>query len=856
MHQLMGFGKERFPSLEDCRSAKVYPHWVNVRACLPISKITPEYPATPYPPELEALPDWMSHKPDKKHLPPPPRPNRGDSNPLPNWLTAIVLLIVCGVMFGWYRTLLRQREESAAPVRSVAAASGQSVVVTPEVLAKYRDLEVRHHEMDQTVWAKDLLAERHEEAFVELWDQLNHANEAFAVLRQFSFGELRLGTPKTEPDLPQGIHVLRLSEPAEKLSPTDFQTRLARWQEEGWGLENSEWRLRQFRPGSNSVPCTGLISFSANVLNAKSQTRALLRGDLAVTWPAVSHPDSSPTPLVIDAMNLEILSRQGDPVFHPLATLSVSPERDSFFVDPLIFYDLDGDGTSEVILACKNLVFWNEQGKFVSKPLCEHPPHLIYSGLIADFDGDGLADFLCADQEGLLLFAGNQQGRFPDAGKRVWRSPEPLRFVEVMTAGDINHDGSLDVWLAQYKAPHFKGQMPTPYYDANDGDPAYLLLNEGSGNFRDATIASGLAAKRNRRTYSASFADLDGDGHLDLVVISDFAGVDLYHNDGQGHFTDISDRALDERHLFGMAHTLADFDGDGRPDLLAIGMTSPAAERLDHLGLGPIEHPDFQKMRQKMSQGNRLYLSKDGLFSEASFSPQVARTGWSWGVSAFDYNNTRALALYIAAGHESKASVRDYEAQFWRHDIYAGSSANDQATEMFLGAEQTRRGDGSYGGYYQNQFFIRDPATGYREVGYLFGVSPLADSRNVVSDDFNGDGKMDLAFITVDPTFQHQKLRLFENRLKAAGNWIGFRLREEGAGFSPVGCRVTINTPAGRQVRWLVLGDSFRSQHAPVAHFGLGNLTEVDSVEIRWPNGQTRILKAPVINQYHAVKGR
>ena len=76
--------------------------------------------------------------------------------------------------------------------------------------------------------------------------------------------------------------------------------------------------------------------------------------------------------------------------------------------------------------------------------------------------------------------------------------------------------------------------MPVPHYDANDGVPAFLLLNDGHGFFTDVTGASGLEKKRWRRLFSASFADLDGDGRLDLVTASDFAGVDVYRNEGAG----------------------------------------------------------------------------------------------------------------------------------------------------------------------------------------------------------------------------------------------------------------------------------------------------------------------------------
>src|SRR2546426_12200818 len=127
--------------------------------------------------------------------------------------------------------------------------------------------------------------------------------------------------------------------------------------------------------------------------------------------------------------------------------------------------------------------------------------------------------------------------------------------------------------------------LPISYYDANDGNPAYLLLNDGHGNFTDATPAAGLEKKRRRRTYSASFVDLNDDGNLDLLVVSDFAGVDLYRNDGRGHFSDVTREWVAEPHAFGMAHALTDFNADGRLDILMIGMNSPVADRLEHLDL-------------------------------------------------------------------------------------------------------------------------------------------------------------------------------------------------------------------------------------------------------------------------------
>src|SRR5262245_39460532 len=94
----------------------------------------------------------------------------------------------------------------------------------------------------------------------------------------------------------------------------------------------------------------------------------------------------------------------------------------------------------------------------------------------------------------------------------------------------------------------------SPFYDSNNGEPGYLLQNDGRGNFKDITVEAGLGPKRFRLSYSASFVDLDQDRDLDLIVVSDFSGTDVYNNDGKGKFTDVTDKAIDNRSAFGMSH--------------------------------------------------------------------------------------------------------------------------------------------------------------------------------------------------------------------------------------------------------------------------------------------------------------
>src|SRR5439155_24255 len=248
--------------------------------------------------------------------------------------------------------------------------------------------------------------------------------------------------------------------------------------------------------------------------------------------------------------------------------------------------------------------------------------------------------------------------------------------------------------------------------------------------------------------------------------------------------------------------------------------------------------------------GNRLYLARPNRgFEQTALSDSLARSGWSWGCSAFDFDNDGFLDVYIANGLESKQSVRDYESEFWLHDIFVDERIDDVTATGYLMEKFSRtRGQGwSYGGYEKNRLYLNQRGESFVEIGHLAGVALEQDSRNVVADDLDGDGRVDLLVMTLEvwPEVK-QTLRVYKNKLEDGGHWIGFRFREQGAGKSPVGARVTLHYDGQAATRQIVTGDSHRSQHANTLHFGLGNADRVSAVEIQWPSGRTLSTNQPV----------
>ena len=702
---------------------------------------------------------------------------------------------------------------------------------------------------DSTIWSSEVRAGFYERPIIELWNNLRGKTNALSLLNGVPFQELTLPTFRKDPPMEHGLQPYHATAPPRTLKSEEWRRQLRDWISAGYELDQSEWRHTRFDP----TTLRSVFQVTAHVQNRPLQERYIIRGDLEIAWLPNQLAAPEPAAGMVNLTNAEILARVGAPIFSHV--LQITLNKPNSPIDPeLLVYDLDGDGYPEILLPTHNQIFWNQGGgRFrpdTIHPTLSTPPHC---SLLADFDGDGLVDLLCASPKGLELFRSIEDGGF--AGPQtIWTPPAPFNYAFAMTAADVDGDGDLDLWIAQYKQPYVAGQIPTPYFDANDGFPSYLLLNE-NGVLRDATESAGLGKKRFRRTYSASFVDLNSDAKPDLLVVSDFAGVDLYYNRGDGHFGDVTEK-LRETHAFGMSHSVADFDGDGRLDFLVVGMNSPAAQRLDYLRAAL---PGFEKdleYRGAMTFGNRLYLRRGDAFAQSLTQPALNHTGWAWGAAAFDFDNDEDPDIYITNGHKSRKSVEDYESRFWRHDIYLGNSAHDPAREAYFRAVATRiNHEGiSYGGYDKNRLLLNRSNGSFLEIGYLAGAALEEDSRNVVATDLDGDGRVDLLVITdeVWPA-PKQTLHVFRNVLSETNHWVGFRFPDRPNGISTIGTFIVLDG-SKVQIKQSITGDSFRSQQPNIFHFGAGKSNAISNATIHWPNGRKEVISKPQLNQYHVLK--
>lgn len=738
---------------------------------------------------------------------------------------------------------------------SKSSLAGETYDTVGKSLEQLKEQEAK---LDRELWSKEVLASQYSERITKLWDDLIAQSHSLEPLKALEFSKLTLPTSGEPVPLKWEVSLDSFSGAAQTFSRAQFAALLDKLSAEGFKLQQSEWHHSEFDQQGDKA--TSVYHVVLHALNIPSDTRHIIDADLKIEW-AAKPKNGVFVPEALTVTRVEKRTRQGQPPFDPPLPLLRSDNLArlggaSGEPHPLASYDYDLDGDTDVLVIGWNLLFRNNgQREFEPMRLLDKPAQNVTTSLIGDLTGDGIPDLLLgAVKQPLMLYQGLGAGKFLEEPSLI--QLDNLRLPYAITAGDVDQDGDLDLWVGQYRKPYEFGTMPKPFYDANDGWPSYLLLNDGDGRFTDGTQAAGLGAKRNRRVYSASLVDLDNDGDMDLLNVADFAGVDLFLNDGKGRFKDVTAERLPEARLFGMGHAVADFNQDGALDFFVTGMGSTTARRIQKMGLFREDRPEHDRMRMPMAYGNRLYLSgARGAFEEPSFKDKVARTGWSWGTVAEDFDLDGMVDIYVGNGNASGKSTQDYCTQFWRHDVYVNTEEkSEDLGRLFL--EHLRGvadGETSWNGYEHNAMLMNLGAQGFFNVGYLLGTGFEFDTRAVGADDHDGDGRVDLVLTSKGQVDEAVGVYLVRNTWPTENNWFGVVLREHTSGYSPFGAKVKVVVKGVTSVHQFVSGDSHQAQHSFSKVFGIGLAESVDSAEVVWPNGEVTKIPAPQINAYNSL---
>jgi hypothetical protein len=275
--------------------------------------------------------------------------------------------------------------------------------------------------------------------------------------------------------------------------------------------------------------------------------------------------------------------------------------------------------------------------------------------LVLDYDNDGDSDiFISAVGQQMLFENRSERGaklRFEDVSLEAGVAVPAIGFSAA--AGDINGDGRLDIYVASYNR---YGQItPDSWFRATNGTPNLLFVSQSDGTFREEATKWGVEDRR--WSYAAEFADVNGDGRLDLYVANDFGEKALYINRGDKFVDEAKERGvLDPGN--GMGVSFGDYNNDGRLDIHASNMSSTAGNRI----LSRIFPNQSAKdnVLKKLAAGNNLFENQgDGFYRDVTAEVGGFSGGWAWGGGFIDFDNDGWEDIYTPNGFISGKSMKD-----------------------------------------------------------------------------------------------------------------------------------------------------------------------------------------------------
>jgi hypothetical protein len=543
--------------------------------------------------------------------------------------------------------------------------------------------------------------------------------------------------------------------------------------------------------------------------------------------------------------------------------VSGSPQKNYILETPgsgCAFFDYDNDGWIDIYLVNgstfealqgtgsppRAALFHNEKnGKFTNVTLRAGVSNERWGqGVCAgDFDNDGWEDLYVTNYGRNRLYRNNGNGTFTDVAGKAGVALDT--WSTGCAFGDYDGDGKLDLFVAGYVAfdlkhlpppatpPELQPQEPSSVQRGAAGQAAassssanlsnatggtgasysagarecryrgervmcgprglpgagdHLFHNNGDGSFSDVSAAAGVSDPKGLYGFGVAWFDFDDDGFLDLLVANDSTPNYLYRNRGNGTFEDVSyasGAALNEngREQAHMGVAIGDYDNDGRDD---IHITNFADDT------------------------NVLYHNDDG----ANFSDVTVQAGLGeitlpflgWGTNFFDYDNDGWIDLFTANGH-----------------VYPGVDSAGWNTS-----------------YKQRALLFRNCKHRFAEIGASGGEGLYRprSARGSASGDFDNDGDIDLLINNIDGP----PALLRNQGGNSSGHWLELRLKGDLKQKCPrdaIGSVVFCTANGVRMRGEVASGRSHMSQSDMRVHFGLGAATRVDKLEVRWANGRS-----------------
>ena len=413
---------------------------------------------------------------------------------------------------------------------------------------------------------------------------------------------------------------------------------------------------------------------------------------------------------------------------------------------------------------------------------------------VGDYDNDGYEDLYVTAYGGNKLYHNNGDGTFTDVTEKAGVGGGGWSTSAAWV--DLDGDGLLDLVVLRYLQWDFndtwcgerkEGYRAYCHPDAFHPITQLVYHNDGHGHFTEISRKIGLAEPG--KGLGIALADYDGDGHIDIFIANDSMAEFLYHNKGDGTFEEValvSGVAVDgEGHTYaGMGVDFADYNNDGKPDLVVTDLAN---------------------------QMYALYRNNgDGTFTYDSYPSGIGRmtmTHSGWGIRFLDYDNDGWKDLLITQGHDL--------------DTIELTFPNLRYREPMLLARNTGKG------------FVDVSAN----AGAVFHQAWVG--RGLAIGDIDNDGRLDAVVTTNDgPAY------ILRNETSTQNHWLTLKLVGHKSNRDAIGAEVKVVTKIGAQFATVTTASSYLSSSDKRIHFGLGAETVAETIEIHWPSGTVQTLKA------------
>lgn len=503
--------------------------------------------------------------------------------------------------------------------------------------------------------------------------------------------------------------------------------------------------------------------------------------------------------------------------------------------------DFDRDGWNDIYLTnsgegSKNALYHNDQnGSFtdVAETMGVGNVNVVGTGVSmgavwGDYDNDGFED--------LFLYKWGKPELFHnDAGKGFTPVSETAGLPAWVNANtaiwfDFDRDGKLDLFLGGYFSEkldlwHLKDTliMPESFEYAKNGGRKYLFHNLGGGKFAEVSREYGIDSTR--WALAAGAADLRGTGFPDLFIANDYGVAELFLNDKGKRFVEAGEKTgVGFAPKSGMNATFGDVLNQGQFGIYVSNISEPGI----------------------LLQGNNLWMRKPGdgdlQFENQAGSFGVESGGWSWGSQFADLNNDGNQDIFLTNGYISGSKGSNYWYDYSK--VTVGNNAIISDARNWAPINER-----SLAGYQNKPVWLNDGAGHFVDVGQTVGVTQTYDGRSVAVADLWNRGVLDVIVAS-----QNAPVLVYKNNVDPGNNWIGFELEGSSSNKSAIGSQVRVFWDGQQQLQEISGGIGFCSQNQRRLNFGIGNASQIDKVEIRWPSGSSILIEKPEINRLHKLR--